>query len=228
MSTADNDQIGLIQNDEELPQAENIHPSILPLFFGLKLLPIILFFLPPHSFILLFIIIFMEILITQYFLSYKLVGLTWKVDLTYSSKQLILFIAEPDPYVPLTINSNCFWITTVISTIFWFIASLISFLVKKGLIHIFFAFAIDCIVIGNTVNYLKAYQLATKSAGDAVRSVLLGETDEFKKFNENEIKSNLSSSYDDEYSNPPENAETIEKKEEKSEQNNSEIISHSE
>ena len=50
----------------------------------------------------------------------------------------------------------------------------------------------------------------------------------FDDEDENEIKSNLSSSYDDEYSNPPENAETIEKKEEKSEQNNSEIISHSE
>ena len=226
MAKVDNDQIGLIQNDEELPQQDNIHPAILPLFFGFKILPIILFFLPPHSLFLLFIFITIEIIATQYFLSYKLVGLTWKIDFTFHSGNFVLFMAEPDPYVPLTINSNCFWITTVISTIFWIIASLISLSMKKGFMNLFFAFAIDFIVIVNTTNYLKAYKLATKSAGDAVRSVLLGETDEFKKFNESEIKSNASSSYSEEETTVSKDIEnTEEKSEEKTEsstQNNSE------
>lgn len=121
-----------------------------------------------------------------------LVGLSWRLDPT----TILAFDIVPDPFVPTRLNSNCFWIGTCLTLVFWVIMFVrlaisgdFSALVSAVLV------AMECF---NLWAFLKAQKLASRQSFEAVRQVLLGQNSEFPNAEEIEPSESETANGEDE------------------------------
>ena len=107
-----------------------------------------------------------------------LVGLSWKLDTT----NILAFEIVPDPFVPTQINSNCFWIGTVFTFLFW-----VVMLFKLLAAGDFLALVAGALVVMEGFNmfaFFRAQKLASRQSFEAVRQVLLGKNSAFPNADE--------------------------------------------
>ena len=189
------DQINLIpEKKEEVGLSSTI-------FFLLKLLPIILALTTTvlkdsktSTMICLLIsasFLVIDFITTRIYFGKKMIGISWYFSFSRDNGNFYKFDILPEPEMPSGPDINAFWIGIAVPLIFWFVIPFFILANTNWLMFLlfFFLFIIQAM---NVIIFLKGNALAAKQSAEAVRSVLLGNVDEFKELPEQATIENLS------------------------------------
>ena len=163
------------------------------IFFLLKLLPIILALTTTVlkdsqtsttiCLLLAASVIIIDFIANRAYFGRKMIGISWHFSLSRENGSFYKYDILPEPEMPSGPDINAFWIGIAIPLIFWFVLPFII-LASTNWLFFFLFFFLFILQAVNFFVFLKGDAIAAKQSAEAVRSVLLGNVDEFKELPE--------------------------------------------
>ena len=156
---------------------QNRSSKDLILFFSLKIITMLLFFLSTYPIpteipiTLILISGMIEFWVTKNVNGLKLVGMRWSHEIGDIGEPFFYFYARPDPYVPEQKESNLFYFGLFVAVIIWIIFFILSLLFFH-VISIILSLILISLESFNLICFLKCSQISMRQADDIARSVI--------------------------------------------------------
>ena len=120
---------------------------------------------------------------TKMFFGKKMVGISWYFSFSNEDSSIYSFDILPEPEMPTGSDVNAFWIALAVPLIFWLIIPFFILANTNWIMFLLF-FILFILQVLNFIIFLKGNALAAKQSAEAVRTVLLGNVDEFEELPE--------------------------------------------